>query len=222
MAPNYGAIVFDNDGVLIERTDRQLLAEAIQQTFTEFGVTVTEAVAREMVAADSPPDGAFEREYGIEPAAFWTRRESIASELQREAIRSGRKALYDDLDVLSTLPHRMGVVSNNQHETIEFILDHHDLGQHFETFYGREPTISGANRKKPDPSYIEQALTDLSTRNALYVGDSEKDVVAAQRAGIDSVFLRREHRTDLDLSVTPTYDIPDLSRLVDRLGVRAE
>jgi len=223
MTPSdYDAVVFDNDGVLIQPTDRGLLTEAVHETFAEFDVTVDEAVAREMVAADAVPDDGFEGEYGIDPAAFWERREAIASEFQREAIRRGEKALYDDIDAVATLPYRTGVVSNNQHATIEFILDHHDLAGHFETAYGRAPTLSGANRKKPDPSYIEQALDDLGTRHALYVGDSEKDVVAAQRAGIDSAFIRRSHRADLELSVEPTHEVADLYELTDRLGVRAE
>jgi len=221
MTHDYDAVVFDNDGVLVELTDRELLAEAVQAAFAHFDVSVDDATAREMVAADAPPDEAFEREYGIDPAAFWERREAIASEFQREAIRAGEKALYDDVEVVSRLPHRTGVVSNNQHETIDFILDHHDIGRHFETAYGRVPTLAGANRKKPDPSYIEQALDDLDTRAALYVGDSEKDVVAAHRAGIDSAFLRRDHRADLDLSVEPTHEVADLYELADRLGVRA-
>lgn len=221
MTPDYDAVVFDNDGVLIEPTDRGRLTEAVQEAFAEFDVVVDEAVAREMVAQSTVPDRDFEQEYGIDPAQFWQRRESIASRTQREAIRIGEKDLYDDIDALSTLPHRTGVVSNNQHETIEYILDYHDLDRHFETAYGRVPTLEGGNRKKPDPSYIEQALDDLGTRNALYVGDSEKDVVAAQRAGIDSAFLRREHRADLELSIEPTHEVRDLDELVDRLGVRA-
>jgi phosphoglycolate phosphatase len=222
MTHEYDAVVFDNDGVLIEPTDRGRLAEAVRAAFAEFDVSVDEAVAREMVAADAAPDGDFEREYGIDPAQFWQRREEIASATQREAIRAGEKALYYDIDAATGLPHRTGVVSNNQHATIEFILDYHDLGRHFETAYGRVPTLAGANRKKPDPSYIEQALDDLGTRRALYVGDSEKDVVAAQRADIDSAFVRRGHRADLDLSVEPTYEVADLHELADRLGVRAE
>lgn len=222
MTSDYDAVVFDNDGVLIELTDRGLLAEAVHETFAAFDVTVDEAVAREMVAADDPPGDDFEAEYGIDPAAFWERREKTASQYQREAIRTGEKDLYDDFDAVTALPHRIGVVSNNQHATVEFILDHHDLADHFETAYGRVPTLAGANRKKPDPSYIEQALDDLNTRSALYVGDSEKDVVAAHRAGIDSAFLRRPHRADLDLSVEPTHEVTDLYDLADRLGVRAE
>lgn len=42
------------------------------------------------------------------------------------------------------------------------------------------------------------------------MGDSESDVVAANRAGMDSVFVRRSHCEDVDLSVTPDYEATDL------------
>ena len=218
---DYDAVVFDNDGVLIELTDERLLAEAVREAVAEFDVTVDTQRAMEMVSRDDPPDESFEREFGIDPERFWQRREAEASAVQRGAIRRGEKALYDDVDALSKLDARLGVVSNNQHETIQFILDHHDL-DYFETAYGREPTLAGARRKKPDPSYIEQALDDLGTRSALYVGDSEKDVVAARRAGIDSAFVRREHRADLALDTTPTHEVRDLRELADLLGTRIE
>ncbi len=67
--------------------------------------------------------------------------------------------------------------------------------------------------KKPDPHFLERALADLEADSALYVGDSEHDVIAAHRAGIDSAFVRRRHCRDDELSVTPTYDIETLSAL---------
>ena len=106
-------------------------------------------------------------------------------------------------------------MSNNQHATIEFLLAFHDLPE-FETARGRRPTLSGAAARKPEPEYVEAAVADLGVEDALYVGDSEKDVVAAQRAGIDAAYLRRDHVADVTLSAEPTFEVPDLERLVER------
>lgn len=213
----YDAVVFDNDGVLIERTDRERLVETFHESFEEFGVTVEDTFVRRCVHEDRVPTEEVRDRYGVDPEAWWQYREERATAIQRADIQAGRKALYSDVDALRDLTHTLGLVSNNQHETIEFILEHHGLEDHFETYYGRDPTVEGANRKKPNPHYIERALDDLGTDTALYVGDSEKDVVAAERAGIDSAFLRRDHRTDLTLSAEPTYEFPGLRSLVDEL-----
>jgi HAD superfamily hydrolase (TIGR01549 family) len=213
----YDAIVFDNDGVLIEPTDRERLCEAVEQCFAHFDVTAAATVVRRIGEEDALPFEDVREAHGLDPSEWWPRREAAAVEVQCEEIRAGRKTLYDDVEALRELEHALAIVSNNQHETIEFIVEQHELHEQFETYYGREPTVAGARCKKPEPDYIERALEDLGTRTALYVGDSEKDVVAAQRAGIDSAFLRREHRADLTLSVDPTYEFPDLRSLVDAL-----
>ncbi|MDY7081908.1 MAG: HAD-IA family hydrolase, partial [Halobacteria archaeon] len=84
----------------------------------------------------------------------------------------------------------------------------------FDTFYGREPTLDGLQRMKPEPYYIEKALEDLGTRNAVYVGDRESDVLAANAAGIDSVFVHRPHTDGYpDVTSAPTYEIESLHEL---------
>lgn len=213
----YEAIVFDNDGVLIERTDRERLVEAFHNSFEAFDITADDEFVRRCVQEGRVPAKEVRDRYGLDPEEWWKCREARTAAIQRTEIKAGRKALYSDVDALRDLTHTFGLVSNNQHETIEFILEHHGLTDQFETYYGRDPTVEGANRKKPNPHYIERALNDLGTSTALYVGDSETDIIAAERAGIDSAFLRRDHRIDLSLSAEPTYEFPGLRSLVGEL-----
>lgn len=214
----YDAVVLDNDGVLTTMTDRSVLREAIESTFAEFGV-------------HDPPEEHVERLYGVtvddietvcsahdlDPASFWRRRDENAAAVQIREIDDGTKRLYDDVAALDVLSEPLGLVSNNQHRTVEYIVDRFGLADRFGPVYGRRPTLEDVVRKKPDPFYIERALDDLDTSEALYVGDSEKDIVAAQRAGVDAAFVRRGHRAETELSVQPDYEIPNLERLVKRL-----
>jgi HAD superfamily hydrolase (TIGR01549 family) len=212
---DYDAVVFDNDGVVVEPSDRAVLVEAVVDAFAAFDVTVDTERAEQSVAEDTVPRDLV-REHGLDPEAFWHQRELTASLAQQAHTREGGKPVYDDVTALDALAAPLGLVSNNQHATVEFILAHHGI-ERFETAYGRRPTLAGAARRKPAPHYVERALDDLDADTALYVGDSEKDVLAAQRAGIDSVFLRRDHVADATLSVEPTAEVPDLWALVDRL-----
>jgi len=52
---------------------------------------------------------------------------------------------------------------------------------------------------------------------ALYVGDRETDLVAANEVGADGAFLRRSHNRDATLDREPAYEIESLTALVDRL-----
>lgn len=153
---DYDAVVFDNDGVLVELTPMDTLRGAVREAFADVGV--------------DDPDPEF-----VELAA-----------------------VSEDIDALERVECRYDVS--------------------IDATYGREPTVAGAHRRKPDTDYLDRALSDLGTRDALYVGDSETDVETARRAGVDSAFLRRPHRTDATLSVEPTDEFDSLAALVDALG----
>ncbi|WP_394295531.1 HAD hydrolase-like protein [Natrialba chahannaoensis] len=62
------------------------------------------------------------------------------------------------------------------------------------------------------PFSLERALDDLSVsvESTLYIGDSESDILAAERAGLESVFVRRPHCREVELGVEPTDEVEDL------------
>jgi phosphoglycolate phosphatase len=215
----YDAVLFDNDGVLVKPPKRELLREATVSAFEEFDVDPADEHLNE-VTHSATPDGFRQvcEEYGFDPETFWKARDSAASEMQLREIRAGRTTTYDDIDALSEFDSPLGLVSSNQQATVEFMLDYFDLEHHFETYYGRPPTVEGIRRKKPNPHFLELALADLGVEDALFIGDSESDVVAAHNADIDSAFIRRPHRIDYDLSVDPTYEIEGLPEIFDILN----
>ena len=216
----YDAIVFDNDGVVVEPTDRTHIVDGVQRAFREFGHDPGRDHAEWSVATGVGPAGLV-GDLSLDPVAFWEAREDAVATAQKEATRAGGKGIYDDIEVLSRLDAPLGLVSNNQAETVRFLLEYHDL-RGFETSYGREHTVAGAARRKPRPYYLERALEDLGCEPeaALYVGDSEKDIVAAHRAGMESAFLRRNHVADVSLSVGPTFEMRDLYGLVDAISTQ--
>lgn len=214
MGVEYDAVLFDSDGVLVEPTTDEIMAGAIESAFAEHGI---DDPSVEHVAAlrSIMPDG-IERicaEYGIDPDPFWRARDQAASRVQREAIADGRKPAYDDLDAVTGLRCPVGIVSNNQHPTIEAVVETFGLADSVGTYYGREPTIRGVRRKKPDPHYVNRALDDLGVDRALFVGDSNADLLAADRAGLDAAFIDRPHRAGYELAREPEHVVSDLHEL---------
>ncbi len=212
---SYDTVVFDNDGVLVGRTRFDVLRDATRRTFEEFGVADPDPDDVEQMTIGATPGsvGTVCQTYDLDPGTFWRTRDSTVSKAQQIEAREGRKTPYDDLDELADLDVEMGIVSSNQQETVDFIVDHFDGFERFGAAYGREPTIHSLQLRKPNPHYIEQALSDLDADNALFVGDNESDVKAAHNAGIDSAFIRRPHRDEWDLNVWPTWEIDELADL---------
>ncbi len=211
----YDAVIFDNDGVLTTPTDRPVLVDAMHDAFETIGVADPPADHVETLLGPSVDslhrvaDG-----HGVDPDRLWRARETAAIEAQLAELRAGRKAPYDDVTALESLSVPTGIVSNNQHETIGNVIQHCKL-EPFDVWYGREPTLEGIERKKPTPYYLEQALADLEPENPLYVGDSGVDIAAADAAGIDAAFVRRDHRSGYEPSTEPAHEIESLAALPD-------
>ncbi|MBZ6495224.1 HAD family hydrolase [Natrinema longum] len=211
----YDAVLFDSDGVLVEPPASETQVAATRAAFREAGVDDVARRHLDDIVSGVTVEDLHEicADYDLDPENFWEARERHDERSQFDAFRAGTRDRYDDVTTIADLPQDRGVVSNNHHSTIEFVLDAFDLESLFETYYGRPKTIESLRVKKPDPHFLERALADLGAGSALYVGDSEHDVIAAHRAGIDSAFVRRQHCPDGALSVTPTYDIETLSAL---------
>ncbi|RLM53323.1 HAD family hydrolase [Halobellus sp. Atlit-31R] len=209
----YDAIIFDNDGVLTRPTPTTVHREAVRAAFAEFDVEpTTEAV-------DAVIHGGLSRIrsvcslFDLDHETFWPRHEANAAAAQRAAIERGEKTLYEDVDALYDVDRPLAVVSNNQHETIEAIVDHWELGELFTLATGREPSVEGFRRRKPSAHYLESAIDEIGGDSVLYVGDSNVDIVAANRAGVDSAFVRRPHRSEYELVADPTYEVASLDAI---------
>lgn len=211
--------MFDMDGVLLTMTEGSVIDRAAREAFAAFGVDPPDEAVEPFARSDADGFAAACEPFDLDPDAVWSAREWAACWLQAGEMDAGRKRPYDDVaDALAAIDAPLGLVSNNQHHTVGYALDRFGLDGVFETAYGRGHTVEALRRRKPDPHYLDRALSDLETRDALYVGDSGVDVEAATRAGVDSAFVRRDHRTDYRLRAEPDYEVPDLAALVDLLG----
>lgn len=213
----YDTVLFDSDGVLVEPPAAETQTEATREAFRAVGVEDVDTRSLDDIVTGVTVERLREicTTYDLEPDEFWRAREHHDERSQFEQFDAGARDRYEDVAAIGDLEQPRGVVSNNHHSTIEFVLDAFDLAPLFDTYYGRPKTIESLELKKPNPHYLERALEDLDGETALYVGDSESDVIAAERAGIDSAFVRRAHCSEVSLSSAPTYEIETLHEVVE-------
>lgn len=210
----YEAVLFDMDGVLIRgiATLPAVYADAADDTLAELGVDVPETERARLRQPHFDEQMAEQcREVGVDPERFWSTREQFATERANRRIGGGARPAFEDTAVLPELSAPLGIVSNNRGGTAEFVAAELFPGQ-FEVAIGRDPTIEGFRRRKPDPYYLSRALERLGAEHALYIGDRETDVIAARRAGIDGALVRREHNSAITLD-EPALELDDLWEL---------
>lgn len=216
---SYDALLLDHDGVIVTLGDLAVLSAAAHDALEAVGVTDPAPDAVDMLSIAVSPDelDALSDRYNVDSDDLWRARDDGIRDALFAETRAGRKAPYDDVGVLADLSIPTGIVSNNQTRIVEFVLDHYDLAHHFGTVRARAPERSSLPRKKPQPTYLEEAMADLAVENPLYVGDSESDVEAGRRAGLDVAFIRRDHNADNALDLMPDYEVRGLDEVVDIL-----
>jgi phosphoglycolate phosphatase-like HAD superfamily hydrolase len=216
---SYDGLLLDHDGVIVTLGDHTALHDAAHGALRDVGVSdpAPDAVDTLSIAVSEAELVAVSERYDVDPGTLWRARDDRVRDALLDETTASRKAPYDDVATLADCTVPMGIVSNNQTRIVEFVLDHYDLDHHFGTIHARAPDRTSLTRKKPRPTYLEEAMADLGIENPLYVGDSESDVEAGQRAGLDVAFLRRDHTADATLDHDPTYDVAGLDAVVEIL-----
>jgi HAD superfamily hydrolase (TIGR01549 family) len=215
----YDGLLLDHDGVIVTLADRPSLRRAASDAFADAGIAEPppEHVDAITIGVDAADVNRLGETYGVEPAALWRHRDDRIADTLHAATRDGRKTPYDDVRALAGVESPLGIVSNNQTRIVTDVLAHHGLADLFGTVRAREPTLASLDRKKPAPDFLHDAMADLGIEAPLYVGDSESDVLAARRAGVDVAFVRRQHNAERSLAAEPTHEVESLHAVVDLL-----
>jgi phosphoglycolate phosphatase len=176
---DYGAIVYDLDGTLVRlAVNWTAAAEEATATFADAGVDV-----------DADLWSLLERapEYGLA--------DELESVLTAHERRGAERSIR--LSAADHLPHRdrpVGVCSLNAESACRLALDRHGLLAHVGVVVGRDSVAT----HKPDPAPLLATVDRLGADpgRTLFVGDSERDAVTAERAGV--AFVRVETLLDGD------------------------
>jgi pyrophosphatase PpaX len=98
------------------------------------------------------------------------------------------------------------------------LLDKYNLHGYFDIIVAYEDT----KEHKPNPEPLEKALKELggSKQETIMIGDTDKDIVAANRAGISSIlFFPEEHskfyKYEELISHKPTYVVNDFRKILE-------
>ncbi len=167
MYEEYDAVVYDLDGTLVRlAVDWAAVERAVGAVLVEAGVDPDELTAWELLAA-------------AEEAGVGDRVEGIIADHEREGAARAERLPHADEVAGVSIP--VGVCSLNCEAACRTALERHDLAAHVEVVVGRD----SVGARKPDPEPLLEAVRRLGVppERAVFVGDSERDAVTAERAG---------------------------------------
>jgi HAD superfamily hydrolase (TIGR01509 family) len=205
----YQYILLDWDGNLAQTLDVWL--KACREPLRKRGLNLTDA---EIATCFGEPVERF-HEWGITDIETAIQEmDAIAASLMPEV------SLYPDtIEVLERL--RMGnvetaLITTSLRRNVIGVLDRYNIHHFFDVVITNEDT----ERHKPDPEPLEKALELLggTKGQAVMIGDSSKDIAAANNAGIDSIlFYPEEHQKFYNQSelaaLNPTYTVNDFRQV---------
>ncbi|AXH12242.1 HAD family hydrolase [Halarcobacter bivalviorum] len=177
-------IMFDMDGTLINSSTP--LVNTINYVRENLGFDTLE---RELIleSVNDPKINAAQFFYGT--ADFTLEQQKLFEEyydancLNGLELYSGIKKLIDDLSSEFTLT----VATNANSFFAKKMLEHLEVGHYFNTILGYDSVIN----PKPHPEMVNKILDKHNIKNtrAQLIGDSHKDIMAATKAGVDSVLV---------------------------------
>ncbi len=130
--------------------------------------------------------------------------------------------LYPDalfvLEELHKNGHKLALITTSIHENVAHLLEDYNIKQLFEVIIAGDDTVN----HKPHPEPLELALSKLngSKDKAVMIGDSDKDLGAANNFGVDSIlFYPNEHHKFYNLDSlkyhSPTHIVRDFRDILE-------
>jgi phosphoglycolate phosphatase len=215
-----GAVLFDLDGTLIDSVPDITLAVA-ELTHAVGLAPFTEDEVRRMVGHGLRKlvERVFTaRGVDLDEAGLDARAELMAAIYPKHLV--GRTALMagamEALSFLAASRTPLAVVTNKLQDATETILQHFDLARHFAVVVGDAgPASRRGLACKPEPDMLHYALSELGVApaDAIMVGDSSADILAAAAAGVFSVAVRGGYSADPIASYGPDLVIDSLADL---------
>ncbi len=205
------AVVFDMDGTILNTIDD--ITAAVNHTLAINGMPSRSVDEVKRFVGNglfrtlelSVPEGT-SREYveGIyeDYVAYYKGHSSVHT--------SPYNGIVDSLRLLKNEGYKLAVVSNKRQEAVDELCERFYKGL-FDISLGDCEGMA----KKPAPDMIERVLDfyQIKADEAVYVGDSEVDVMTARNSGLDGVFVLwgfRDRKTLVENGATIIVETPDM------------
>jgi pyrophosphatase PpaX len=209
----YSTILFDLDGTLIDTNE--LILASFEHTFDKH--CPDKFTREDVMPIMGEPLLDQMRFFDPHQAEEMVATYRLFNQMEHDSYVTEFPHILDCLGTLFEHHVTMGVVSNKRRDTVEQGLRLFGMDKWMKATVCADE----AKRNKPHPDMLLLALEKLhvSAKETLMVGDSRYDIMAAERAGIDSVGVAWSlHGEDIKRH-KPTYWMEDIRELVTIMGL---
>ncbi len=204
--------IFDVDDTLVKYEDfnfkewYNFIAEPVAR---DLGVPLTLDAWREII--EGKRSRRYSEEFGMPAEEFWRRVDERNLEYRKFMLREGRLKVYEDVAALELLKGKKAAWSTSSTACIEYVLGLFNLRKYFDLIIGKDyENYRHLEEVKPHPGFLRIIVDKLGCDGCVVIGDDEKDMLAAKRAGCMAILIKRR----LQSSNFADYTINSLWELV--------
>lgn len=211
---SYDTYLFDGDGTLYDTAD--LVVHCFQYVAQKHcGISVS----RETILSEFglPLRGQLEKQLGKDVDIDAIHEDFIR--FQMEIIDEDVRIFPSVRETLNTLKKsgkKLAVVTSRKPYSLKRILELTDIAQFFDTLVTPDDTT--LHKPDPAPALLALSRMDRDASEAVFVGDSQYDILSGVRAGTDTVFVNWSHLGIHTVPITPTWRIDKISDLLNGVG----
>ena len=200
-------VAFDCDGVMFDTTKANMAYyNEILQHFGRPTLTPDQFAYCHSHTADQSISYLFNDDNRFKEAQQYRKSMSYIPFLKYMVVEPNLKPLLEELR-----PRYKTAIATNRSNTMDRVLSEHGLEGYFDLVV----SSSDVNRPKPYPDPLIKILEyfEIEASNALYVGDSELDEIAAKAAGVP--FVAYQNR-----SLLANFHIKSLKEIAQILDIK--
>lgn len=189
------SVIFDMDGVIVDVS--KSYRETIRQTASYFLKREVKKVEVDRIKSKVGVNNDWDATYALindKNISFDEVKDYFQSKYlgdgKTEGLILNEKLLISkvQLQKLKTRYNKLGIATGRPREEAQFVILSNRLGGIFDCIVALEDV----KREKPFPDSIIKVIDLLKLQNAVYIGDSSSDVLAAESAGIPSIYIGKE------------------------------
>lgn len=192
MRNNFDGIIFDMDGILVDVS--KSYREAIRQTASFFLNREVKMSEVNEIKNTVGMNNDWDATYNLinNPDIPY---ETVKSYFQKLYLgNSERKGLIDNeplliskiiFNQLKIKYKRLAIGTGRPRKEAQYVIEKNKLSGIFDCIIAMEDVING----KPAPDILLAVIKIMRFKNTIYIGDSPSDVIAAEAAGIPSIYV---------------------------------
>lgn len=203
--------IFDVDDTLVEYVDfdmREWYEFIVRPVAERYKIPFSLEIWKDIVKGKK--SRRYTERYGLDAKTFWREVDARNLEYRKAMLRKGRLRAYPDTDILKYLNGKKCAWSVSSEECIRFVLSSLDLINYFDFIIGKDyKNYAYLDYLKPSPKFIEIIKEKLHCDRCVVIGDGNKEMLAAKRAGCLAIYINRSGKKSeyADFTITSLREL---------------